>query len=110
MSNKIARIQKYLKKLHNKQCNTITSIMHDISIQIQNNRTIIESNHIRSEPILLSFITTIFLREVQDMRIGTFIQQVFSSFLELPLHTIVQSSLAKLINHVYFCSSVDQSR
>ena len=45
MSNKIARIQKYLKKLHNKQCNTITSIMHDISIQIQNNRTIIESNH-----------------------------------------------------------------
>jgi len=45
MSRKVERIQKYLKKLHNKQSNIIFSVKKNILSQIQNNKTGLESNH-----------------------------------------------------------------
>lgn len=43
MSNKATRIQKYLKKLHSKQCNVISTIKNNITVQIQHNKLSLES-------------------------------------------------------------------
>ena len=55
MSRKVKRIQKYLKKLHNKQSNIIFSVKKNVLSQIQNNKTGLESNHKDKQYIELWF-------------------------------------------------------
>ena len=70
--------------------------------------TVIEPQNLRGETILLGLIAAVLLREIQDVWVGTLIQEVVYRFIELLLHTQMQRRLPKLVHHVDFSTTVNQ--